>query len=116
MWAADASGKLGLWDFKHAVAPVLTSSVPGVVIDAAAEGDRVAVLSIELTGDSYRPAVAIFANGKEEARLSLGPNIGLTSQPKLDLCLIAGRPWVVVGGRQWLQLFDWSTRRLLAEW
>jgi hypothetical protein len=115
-WAADASGKLGLWDFKDAAAPVLTSSVPGVVIDAAAEGDRVAVLSIELTGDSYRPAVAIFANGKEEARLSLGPNIGLTSQPKLDLCLIAGRPWVVVGGRQWLQLFDWSTRRLLAEW
>jgi hypothetical protein len=37
-------------------------------------------------------------------------------QPALDLCLIEGRPWVVVGGRQWLQLLDWAGPRLLAEW
>jgi len=92
------------------------ASLPGVLIDTATDGDRVGVLSMELVGDTYQPALAVFSQGKEEARLKLGPSVGLQLQPKLDLCLIPGRPWVVVGNTQWLQLLDWSSRRLLAEW
>jgi hypothetical protein len=114
-WAADALGRLVLRDQKQGMAPVFTGSVPGVVIDAAQEGEWVAVLSVELQHRSYVPTVTIFSNGKELARVNLGPS--LTRQPpELDLCLIPGRPWVLVGGRRWLQLFDWESRRLLAEW
>jgi hypothetical protein len=115
-WAADASGKLALGDQKQGGSPIFTSSVPGVVIDAALEGERVAVLSMELDGQGYRSTVTIFSNGKEQARLSVGASVASRAPPQLDLCLIAGRPWVVVGGARWLQLLDWESRRLLAEW
>jgi hypothetical protein len=114
-WAADASGKLALFDQKQSGSPTFTSSVPGVVIDAALEGERVAVLSMDLDGPSYRPTVTIFSNGKEQGRLRIGTSVS-RGQPDLDLCLIAGRPWVVVGGTRWIQLLDWESRRLLAEW
>lgn len=114
-WAADASGKLALLDLEGTSSP-FTASVPGVVIDTAVEGDRVAVLSLELVGQSYAPTVTVFSNGKEQARMSIGTNVAARAQPKLDLCLIAGRPWVVVGNAGGLQLLDWSSRRLLAEW
>jgi hypothetical protein len=91
------------------------SSVAGVLIDRASDGDKVAVLSVALDGQSYRPTVTIFSGKKELGRLSIGPSVART-QPELDLCLIPGRPWVVVGGTRWLQLLDWESRRLLAEW
>lgn len=115
-WVADARGNLGLWDRQSGESPIATSKVPGVVIDVAREGTRVAVLSLELGGGSYRPSVTIFENGQQSARLSIGPSVASGVQPLLDLCLIAGRPWVVVGGRYWLQILDWTTPRLLAEW
>jgi hypothetical protein len=115
-WAADASGKLGLWDRRQGPAPVLTTSVPGLVIDTAEDGARVAVLSIDLVGHSYRPTVTVFSEGKQQGRLDIGPSFARPEQPELDLCLIRGLPWVVVGGKYWLQLLDWSSRRLLAEW
>ena len=115
-WAADASGGLGLWEPKEGASAIFTSRVPGVVIDTAGEGERVAVLSMDLVGDDYRPTVTIFSSGKQQAQLNLGPSLASQGQPKLDLCLIAGRPWVVVGGMQWLQLLDWDSRRLLSEW
>jgi len=46
----------------------------------------------------------------------VGPSLAYLGQPELDLCLIAGRPWVVVGGKDWMHLLDWKARRLLAEW
>jgi hypothetical protein len=115
-WAADASGHLALWDRKQGHAPLATPSVPGVVIDAAHEGERVAVLSMSLVGDSYLPAVTLFANGREQARIDIGASIGARGQPKLDLCVVTGRPWVIVGSTLWMQLVDWESRRLLAEW
>jgi hypothetical protein len=115
-WAADAWGNLGLWDRKRGESPVLAARVPGAVIDVAIQGARVAVLSMELSGPMYRPTVTIFSNGEQQGRLSIGPSAASPGQPELDLCLIAGRPWVVVGGRHWLQLLDWSSPRLLAEW
>ena len=115
-WAADAEGTLALWDRKRGAAPKFTARIPGVVIDTAREGDRVAVLGMELVGETYRPSVTIFSNGKQQGRLGIGPSIGLKRQPQLDLCLVAGRPWVVVGNTRWLQLLDWESRRLLAEW
>jgi hypothetical protein len=115
-WLANAAGKLDLWDRKQSASPTLSSAVPGVVIDAAQEGERVAVLGIELNDQGYQPTVTIFSNGKQQGRLNVGLSIGLRAQPKLDLCLVPGRPWVAVGGTQWLQLLDWETRRLLAEW
>jgi hypothetical protein len=115
-WAADASGQLALWDRKQSSSPIATAKVPGVVIEAAHEGDRVAVLSMDLGGPGYLPHVTIFSNGKEQARLPIGPSIGARGQPKLDLCLVAGRPWVAVGGTLWMQLLDWESRRLLSEW
>jgi hypothetical protein len=115
-WAANRAGKLDLWDPSQSDSPTFSSSVPGVVIDAAKEGERVAVLSVELDGQGYQPAVTIFSNGKQHGQLETGLSIGSRGQPKLDLCLVPGRPWVVVGGTQWLQLLDWETRRLLAEW
>ncbi len=115
-WAADASGNLRLSDLEKGDSPVVTARVHGVVIDVAQEGDRVAVLSLELQGQSYRPSVTIFERGEQRGRLRIGPSVATGVQPQLDLCLIAGRPWVVVGGRHWLQLLDWSAPRLLAEW
>ncbi len=114
-WAGDASGRLALWDPKQGASPLFTASVPGVVIDAAQEGDRVAVLSVQLDSRGYLPTVTIFSNGKEVGRMNTGPSI-TRQQPLLDVCLVAGRPWVVVGSRLWLQLLDWESRRLLAEW
>lgn len=115
-WLANAAGKLDLWDRKQSASPTFSSAVPGVVIDAAQEGERVAVLSVQLNGQSYQPTVTVFSNGKQLGRLELGLSIGVRAQPRLDLCLMAGRPWVAVGGTQWLQLLDWETHRLLAEW
>jgi len=114
-WAADASGKLALLD-QEGASPLATSRVPGVVIDAAVEGDKVAVLSVELVAQSYAPTVTVFSNGKEQARLRIGANVAARGQPQLDLCLIAGRPWVLVANATKLQLLDWSSHRLLAEW
>lgn len=113
-FAADASGKLVLWD-RNQSAAIATPSVPGVVMDAAIEGDRVAVLSMALLDGRYQPTVTIFSNGKEQLHIDVGPSFGRT-QPIYDLCLVAGRPWVVVGSTRWMQLLDWETRRLLAEW
>jgi hypothetical protein len=115
-WAADASGNLRRSDFEKRDSPVVTARVPGVVIDVATEGERVAVLSLELQGQSYRPSVTIFERGEQRGRLSIGPSVATGAQPQLDLCLIGGRPWIVVGSRHWLQLLDWSAPRLLAEW
>jgi hypothetical protein len=114
-WTADAAGRLALWDQKQPATPVFTGSVPGVVIDAAQEGQTVAVLSIELKHRSYVPTVTVFSNGKEQARVDMGPSF-TRQPPEIDLCLIPGRPWLLVGGRRWLQLLDWQSRRLLAEW
>ena len=115
-WAADASGKLQLSDLEKGASPVVSARVPGVVIDVAREGDRVAVLSLELRGQSYSPSVTIFERGEQRGHLNIGPSVATSVQPQLDLCLVAGRPWVVVGSRHWLQLLDWSAPRLLAEW
>jgi hypothetical protein len=86
------------------------------VIDAAQEGERVAVLSMELVENTYQPTATIFSNGKQLLWLAIGRSIGSREQPKLDLCLVPGRPWIVVGGMLWVQLIDWESRRLLAEW
>lgn len=114
-WAADALGNLGLWDMTQDK-PVFSARVPGVVIDAAHDADRVGVLSMELDGQHYRPTVTIFSNGEQQGQLTVGPSLAYLGQPELDLCLIAGRPWVVVGGKDWMHLLDWKARRLLAEW
>jgi hypothetical protein len=114
-WTADASGRLALFDQKQGEAPIVTSNVRGVVIDAALAGDEVAVLGMDTDGQSYRPTVVIFSNGKERARLEIGPSFTRTP-PELDLCLIAGHPWVLVGSKRWMQLIDWESGRLLAEW
>ena len=115
-WAADSSGALALWDLKGPEAPVFSSRVPGVVIDVATQGEEVAVLSMELAEASYRSTLTIFSKGKQQGRLSIAPSVAAHGQPKLDVCLLAGRPWAVVGGRHWLQLLDWTAPRLLAEW
>jgi hypothetical protein len=115
-WTADASGALTLSKVVQPKPPLLSARVPGVVIDAAVEGDRVAVLTMELEAQVYRPTVTVFAKHGPEGQLSIGPSMAHLGQPALDLCLIEGRPWVVVGGRQWLQLLDWAGPRLLAEW
>jgi hypothetical protein len=115
-WGADAQGHLGLWDLRKGDSPVATAKVPGIVIDVARDGARVAVLSLELTGQNYQPIATIFEDGRQRGQLSIGPSVASGVQPQLDLCLIADRPWIVVGGKYWLQLLDWSTPRLLAEW
>jgi hypothetical protein len=114
-WASDASGRLALFDPKQGAAPAFTASVPGVVLDAAIDGQRVLVLSMALDAHSYRPALTVFADGKQQAHLRIGPLMTRTV-PELDFCPIPGRPWVVVATRRWMQLIDWETRRLLAEW
>jgi hypothetical protein len=115
-WTADAAGKLNLWDLTGAGTPLLSSQVGGVVIDAAVQGTTLAVLSIELIGQNYQPSVTIFVKGEQVKRVSLAPSVASAGQPKLDVCLLPDRPWVVVGGKRWLQLLDWSAPRLLAEW
>jgi hypothetical protein len=115
-WTADPSGNLGLRNRDRPEPPVFTARVPGVVIDSAVQDDHVAVLSMRLEGDSYRPTVTVFSERRERSRFDLGPSIASLGQPELDLCLLAARPWLVVGGRQWLLLFDWSDPRLLAQW
>ncbi|HEU5074816.1 MAG TPA: hypothetical protein VFU02_11590 [Polyangiaceae bacterium] len=115
-WAADARGNVGLWDPERGTTPLFSARVPGAVIDVALEGARVAVLSIEAAGQNYQPTVTVFSEGRELGRRRVSGTPALHGQPKLDLCLIPGRPWVVVGGTRWMQLVDWETPRLLAEW
>jgi hypothetical protein len=115
-WAADAEGNLGLWDRTKGIDPVLTTRVVGAVIDVAREGDRIAVLSMAKSVRKYRPTVTVFSGGQEQAQLRIGESLTSRPEPRLDVCLIADRPWVVVGGRSWLQVLDWSGPRLLAEW
>lgn len=114
-WTADAAGGLSFWDPKQRATPMFSATVPGVVIDSAVESDRVAVLSLERTDRSYLPVVTIFARNKQIGRIDAGPSIS-RQQPQVDLCLIAGRPWVLIGTKRWMQLLDWESRRLLAEW
>jgi hypothetical protein len=115
-WTADASGRLSLWEQGKDEAPVFSAHVPGVVIDTAIQGDRVAVLSMELRSEMYRPSVTIFSKGEQVGQLAVAPSPVAFGRPQLDVCLITGRPWVVVGGRHWLQLLEWTSPRLLAEW
>jgi hypothetical protein len=114
-WAADASGNVGLFARSQSK-PLLSAQVPGVVVDASVEGKRTAVLSLALEAQSYLPTVTVFEDGKQQKRLQIGPRPASLGRPELDLCLLPDRPWVVVGGRDWLQLLDWSSPRLLAEW
>ena len=86
------------------------------MIDVASEGDRIAVLSMAKSARKYRPTITIFSGGIQRAQLRMGETLTAHPEPQLDVCLITGRPWVVVGGRTWLQVLDWSTPRLLAEW
>lgn len=86
------------------------------MIDTATEGDRVAVLSLELVGRDYRPTVSIFSKAGQTHRLNVAATDASEGPPELDLCLVPARPWVVVGTRRWLQLLDWDPPRLLAEW
>jgi len=115
-WTADAQGNLALWERKPGNSPLFSARVPGAVVDVSVEGGRVAVLSILAVGPSYRPTVTIFAEGQQQGQLRPSWTPAASGQPKLDLCLIPGRPWVVVGGMQWMQLLDWETPRLLSEW
>ena len=115
-WAADALGNLGVWDRKQGGAPMFSARVPGTVIDVALEGARVAVLSIDVVGQSYRPTVTVFSEGRERSRRRVSGTPAAAGPPELDLCLIPGRPWVDVGGKRWMQLVDWETPRLLSEW
>lgn len=115
-WVADARGNLAQWDRKSARAPVFSAQVPGAVIDVALEGKRVAVLSVDVDGQSYRPTVTIFSEGQERSQRRVSGTPGASGPPELDVCLIPGRPWVVVGGKQWMELVDWETPRLLSEW
>lgn len=115
-WAADANGTVTLHGSSKDATPKLTEHLEGAVIDAAHDGDRVAVLTLSADASSYRPTVTVISHGKVEKRLPIGPTPAWVGQPKLDLCLIPGRPWVVVGGLQWIQLLDWTGPRLLAEW
>lgn len=114
-WAADAAGGLTFWDPKQRAEPMFSTRLPGVVIDSAVEGDRVAVLSLARTDRSYLPVVTIFSGNKQIGQVDTGPSIS-RQQPQVDLCLIAGKPWVLVGTKRWMQLLDWEARRLLAEW
>lgn len=115
-WVADTAGNLKLWDRTEGDAPVFTARVFGAVIDVAREGDRIAVLSMAKSARKYRPTVTIFSGGKQQAQQRIGESLASRPEPRLDVCLIADRPWVVVGSRSWLQVLDWSTPRLLAEW
>lgn len=116
-WSANADGNLSLWSTRaKSEAPVLSARVPGVVIDAATEGDRVAVLSLKLIGQDYRPTVSIFSKNGQSHQLNIAATDASDGPPEIDLCLIPNRPWVVVGTRRWLQLLDWDPPRLLAEW
>jgi hypothetical protein len=114
-WTADALGKLALWE-GEAENDVSGAQVSGTVIDVARDGSRLAVLSLELNGHSYQPSVTVFSDGRQDALLHIGPTDASHGQPTLDLCLLPGRPWVVVAGKHWLQLLDFSAPRLLAEW
>ncbi len=115
-WSSDAAGNLNLWELHGGEEPVSTAQVPGAVIDVASEGDRIAVLSMTKSARKYRPTITIFSGGIQRAQLRMGETLTAHPEPQLDVCLITGRPWVVVGGRTWLQVLDWSTPRLLAEW
>jgi len=114
-WAASASGKLALFDLK-AASPLVSTTVPGAVLDVAVSGERSAALSLALSGPDYRTTVTLFTKAAPVAEFPLGPTFAIPKQPEIDLCLLSGGPWLVVGGKQWLQLLDWQTRRLLAEW
>lgn len=114
-WWATQGGGLERWAL-DGNAPTLTTQVPGVVIDTAVDGARLVVLSVELVGQSYRPTLTTFVDGHRSGQLEVAPSPASLGQPKLDVCLIAGRPWAVVGSTQWLQLLDLEGPRLLAEW
>jgi len=115
-WTSDLEGNLKRWTLNDPASQPLKAHVPGVVIDTAVDGERLAVLSMTKDAQSYRPMVTVFVDGHQTGSLVLAPSAGNLGQPKLDLCLISGRPWIVVGGGQWLQLLDLDPPRLLAEW
>jgi hypothetical protein len=115
-WTADAEGNLSLWAWEAGESPIDTARVPGVVVDTAVEGTRVAVLSVALIDTGYQPTVTVFVDGKQDGRLRVATSPARSGQPTLDLCLIEGRPWVVVATPHWMHLLDWATPRLLAEW
>jgi hypothetical protein len=94
----------------------VSPNVPGAVIDVAWDGTTLAVLSVTLDSASYRPTVTIFARGVQQAQVNVAPSPASQGQPRIDICLLPERPWVVVGGEDWLQVLDWSAPRLLAEW
>lgn len=114
-WLATGTGGLERWGLDGA-APTVAARVPGVAMETAVEGTRLVVLSLQLVGESYRPAITMFDRGRQVRQIEVAPSEASLGQPKLDLCLISGRPWVVVGSTQWLQLLDLDGPRLLAEW
>ncbi len=113
-WAASALGFVGLWEQSRGEPQLVASRVEGAVLQAAVRGKTTVIVSVELASEQYRVHVSTFdgrARGKEWA---LTPTHDV--QPVVDVCLLGAQPRVLVGGREWLQLFDVQSGALLGEW
>lgn len=116
LWTSDERGDLALWRGNRSDAPERTWKIPGAIIDVEKRDDTIVVLSLELSGDSYRPTITVITKGERVTQFHVAPSPASLGLPVVDLCVLRDRPWVVVGTSQWLQLLDWTSRRLLAEW
>jgi hypothetical protein len=117
-WAADESGAAWQFELGRGEPRVMAVQFAGLPIAIAHQGDLVAVASAALTRGERTRELEVFRGQKRLAQLRLPA--GLTeSRPaagELDLCLLDGKPWVVVGSRTQLLVYDYARRAVVESW
>jgi hypothetical protein len=126
--SAERTDQVWAFDAKHgAVLLEMTRGRPlrqqlafrGQPFSIAVDGGRVAVVSVVQTQAGHSFVLQVFERGVLVFEHGLPENVGASgswqqrAMANRDVCLIPGRPWVVVGGRDGVEVFEHRAGTLL---
>ncbi len=115
-WVSDRAGNLGVWERSRGEPRLVTARLPGPVVATDVLGATAAILSVRQLGGRYQTEVTLFEEHNFSKRWLVSDTPLTDGQPVLDLCLLNGSKRLVVGGRDWLGLYDRRSGKLLQEW
>ncbi len=113
-WVVDQKGLASKIEVSRGRPVVATLELAGVPLQHAASGRAMAVLSAAERGQGLELTLEVFERDRLVTRWPLTDVPTFTTDgfaAQVDLCFVHGRPLVLVGGRQWLMVFDYRSRR-----
>jgi hypothetical protein len=132
-WVASDAGELRLLELSRGEPLIESLQVPGVPFSMDVDNDRLAVISVEPRGPDSQWQLSVFRGAERVANLELPSDVGSASLAQQspattarsqatndldnrDVCLVRERPWVVAGGKDLVQLFDYDAQQVLQTW